>query len=106
MNTMDKLDLLRALATRNYARCTKAELIETWAVVGDYELEGNYPKDRLIEIIIEAEIQEQITEPGLTEGWANQVDYYLENMLSDMTLDEKAKYIASGLVREEWREGL
>ena len=105
MTTLDKLDLLRTLARNNYSTWTRKALAENWEIVGDEPIYGVH-KAELVEMTIEAELKEHITEPALTEGWANQVDYWLENMIGDMTLDEKAKYIASGLVREEWREAL
>ena len=106
MKTMDKLTALRTLATRNYASWTKAGLISNWDIIGDRALEPNYTKAELIELTVEQEIKSQITEPALTEGWANQIDYYLDLIILEMDFDVKVELIVSGLIRNEWQEAL
>ena len=99
MKTLDKLAALRTLATRNYATWNKAGLISNWDIIGEYELTGKETKDQLIELTVEQELKDQITEPGLTQGWANQVDYYLDLIISEMAFDEKVELIVKGLTK-------
>ncbi len=70
MTSLDKLDLIRNIATRNYERCTVKELVNTLIGTEDEII----LKEVLIEMIVTQDIKNRITEPALTENWARQVD--------------------------------
>jgi hypothetical protein len=70
MTSLDKLDLIRTIATKNYARCTVKELTETLIGTEDEIL----LKETLIDMLVSQDIKGRITEPALTENWARQVD--------------------------------
>jgi hypothetical protein len=93
------LEALHILATRNYSTWNKAGLISNWDIIGPYAIEGRYTKAELIEMTVEQEIKTQITEPALTEGWKNQVDYYLDLLISEMAFEDKVDLIVKGLAK-------
>lgn len=98
MTTCDKLEALHILATRNYSTWTKQGLIDNWEIIGDQALPyQNYTKADIVEATVEQEIKGQITEPALTEGWKNQVDYWLDLLIGEMDFDMKVDLIVKGL---------
>lgn len=70
MVTLDKLALIRAIATRNYERCTVKELTATLIGTENEIL----LKEVLIDMLVSQDIKDRITEPPLTDDWARQVD--------------------------------
>lgn len=106
MDTMDKLEALRTLARRNYSTWTRKALIDNWKIIGDFKLTGYCSKASLIELTVKQEIKGNITEPAPTEGWKNQVDYWLDLLINEMDFDEKVELIVSAISAREWREAL
>ena len=92
-----QLEALTELATRNYMKWTRRQLAENWEIVGDGTPIYAAHKLEMVGMTVNAELKDCISEPVGTQGWANEIGYYLERLVEDLDPAYKLELIAKGL---------